>query len=142
MALNSATIRYLNLQEKQCFQPHGPVPSTKMMREFLFYLANGSYGWELDGQITRQMAVYIYDAMALFCTIKRCNCNLEKDVREQVLVLIWPRYNLTQRTEPHQTSRRLENPRSQWRCLSSPPRNDFASWPSASPFDVCTLEYG
>lgn len=64
------------------------------MREFLFYLANGSYGWELDGQITRQMAVYIHDAMALFGTIKRCNRNLEKDVREQVL--IWPRYNLTQ----------------------------------------------
>ena len=92
-----------------------------MVRQFVFYLADGSSSWGLDDQISRRTAVS--NAMALFSAIKHCNRDLKKDVRDQVL-------------EPHPASRPREANRSLWRCLSNPSNNVFASWLAASPFDI------
>jgi hypothetical protein len=78
---------------QQYFEPRGPVPDTKMIRQFLFYLADSSrLGRGLNGMITRRTAES--HATSFFGAVSYCNKKLEKEIRDQVF--LWVRYDLTE----------------------------------------------
>jgi hypothetical protein len=77
------------------FQPHGLVPSTKMLRQFLYYVADSSTGRGPGGKITRRTAVDY--ATNFFGAYAYSNRKLEQEVRDQVL--LWVQYDLTEELE-------------------------------------------
>ena len=76
---------------QQYFKPSGLRPNTKMLRQFLFYLADGGQGRGPDGRITRRTA--IGHAQAFFGAYACYNRKTEKEIRDQVM--LWVSYNLT-----------------------------------------------
>jgi len=71
------------------------MPTTKMIRQFLFYMADSGNGHARNSKITRRTIEG--HAGALFGALRQCNRPLERDVRHQIMV--WARYDLTAELE-------------------------------------------
>jgi hypothetical protein len=78
----------------QYFQRGGSLPTLKVIRQFLFFLADGGCGAR-GGKVAR-ITIEGY-ATSFFGVLRYCNRPHDRDTREQIY--LWIRYNLTDELE-------------------------------------------